>query len=456
MGSVLLVSMLSQPRIFLAMSRDGLLPPFFSEVHSRFGTPWKAQLLTGIVVALVGSLIPLTILVEFVSIGTLMAFLFVCICVPILRHTRPDLPRPFRCPWVPLVPILGALMCLVLMLSLPATNWYRLLGWFGVGLIIYCVYGRRHGVGDQHRILTAADVERTIAEEMEAAAEDHDEAALATLGQLHAQQQNDEEEEEEQKPEKDEEAGAANDKDDGLHLGPVMIMHSKNSFSQGMDELVPRPSISITNKHEVTSAIQSQDRGSAATDPIRAAPAPQSEVELAALTLAAAAAAPPPESVQSGWRTGQWPVSPATDAALQARRSQVAEEDGALPAIIVTEGAPSSSSAALASSPGVGGLLPPVHECVSGRPSALSTSSSFLPVPRPAAFSFPSNSSASEHFDGDLSGRIDRAPTTLPAPVAPRPPSPPARAGESEAQRREREEIEEALRATRKHMYSVP
>jgi hypothetical protein len=454
MGSVLLVSMLSQPRVFLAMSRDGLLPPFFSEVHSRFGTPWKAQLLTGIVVALIGSLIPLTILVEFVSIGTLMAFLFVCICVPILRHTRPDLPRPFRCPWVPLVPILGALMCLALMLSLPATNWYRLLGWFGVGLIIYFVYGRRHGAGDQHRILTAADVARTIAEEMEAAVEDHDEAALATLGQLHAQHQNDEEEEEEQQPEKDEGAGAADDKDDGSHLGPVMIMQSKNSFSNGMDELVPRPSISITNKHEVASAIQSQDRDAAATDPIRPAPAPQSEVELAALTLAAAAAVPPPESVQSGWRTGQWPVSPATDAALQARRSQVTEEDGALPPIIVTEGAPISSSAELASSTGVGGLLPPVHECASGRPSALSTSSSFLPVPRPAAFSFASGSSVSEHFDGDLSGRIDRAPT-LPAPAAPRP-SPPAREVESEAQRREREEIEEALRATRKHMYSVP
>jgi hypothetical protein len=233
-------------------------------------------------------------------------------------------------------------------------------------------------------------------------------------------------------------------------------MHSKNSFSNGLDELVPRPSISITNKHEVASAIQSQDRDAAATDPIRPAPAPQSEVELAALTLAAAAAAPPPESVQAGWRTGQWPVSPATDAALQARRSQATEEDGALPPVIVTEGAPSSSSAAaLASSPSVGGLLPPVHECVSGRPSALSTSSSFLPVPRPAAFSFASNSSASEHFDGDLSGRIDRAPT-LPAPVVPRPSSPPAREVESEAQRREREEIEEALRATRKHMYSVP
>ena len=153
--SVLLVTMLSQPRILMAMSRDGLLPPFFRAVHPRFHTPWKGTIVTGIVVGLVGSLIPLTVLVEFVSIGTLMAFTFVCIAILILRHTQPDRPRPFRCPWVPLVPILGILFCLCLMFSLPATNWYRLGAWFAIGCIVYFFYGRKYGIGDQHRLATA-------------------------------------------------------------------------------------------------------------------------------------------------------------------------------------------------------------------------------------------------------------------------------------------------------------
>lgn len=143
--------MLSQPRILMAMSRDGLLPPFFRAVHPRFQTPWKGTIITGIVVGLLGSLVPVTVLVEFVSIGTLMAFTFVCASVLILRHTQPDRPRPFRCPLVPLVPILGMIFCIALMFSLPATNWYRLLVWFGIGCIVYLCYGRRHGIGDEHR-----------------------------------------------------------------------------------------------------------------------------------------------------------------------------------------------------------------------------------------------------------------------------------------------------------------
>lgn len=149
--SVLLVTMLSQPRILMAMSRDGLLPPFFRAVHQRFHTPWKGTIVTGIVVGLLGSLIPVTVLVEFVSIGTLMAFTFVCVAVLILRHTQPDRPRPFRCPLVPLVPILGIIFCIGLMFSLPATNWYRLLAWFGLGCIVYFLYGRKYGIGDEHK-----------------------------------------------------------------------------------------------------------------------------------------------------------------------------------------------------------------------------------------------------------------------------------------------------------------
>lgn len=105
----------------------------------------------GVVVGVVSSTIPLTILVEFVSIGTLMAFTFVCISVLILRRTHPDLPRPFRCPLVPLVPVAGALLCILLMFSLPATNWYRLACWFGLGCVVYLLYGRKHGIGDRHR-----------------------------------------------------------------------------------------------------------------------------------------------------------------------------------------------------------------------------------------------------------------------------------------------------------------
>ena len=127
MTSVLLVTMMGQPRVTLAMARDGLLPmSFFGAVHPTYGTPYKSTVLTGCVVAALSSLIPLSILVELVSIGTLLAFFIVCVSVLVLRRTQPDVPRPFRCPWSPLIPSLGAFLCLMLMLSLPGSNWYRL------------------------------------------------------------------------------------------------------------------------------------------------------------------------------------------------------------------------------------------------------------------------------------------------------------------------------------------
>lgn len=143
--SVLLVMMLSQPRILLAMARDGLLPPgFFAAVHSRFQTPWKSTIVTGIVVGLLGSLLPIDVLSELVSIGTLWAFVIVCAAVLVMRRTHPLQERPFRAPLVPLVPILGIGFCLALMFSLPWENWLRLVGWLGIGLVIYFAYGRRH------------------------------------------------------------------------------------------------------------------------------------------------------------------------------------------------------------------------------------------------------------------------------------------------------------------------
>jgi APA family basic amino acid/polyamine antiporter len=145
--SVLLVLMLSQPRIFLAMARDGLVPPeMFGAVHPRFRTPYKSTILTGVVVGLCAAFIPLRVLAELVNIGTLLAFVIVCAAVLIMRKKQPGAPRPFRCPFVPLVPLLGIALCLVLMFSLPAENWLRLFVWLGLGLVIYFLYGRHHSV----------------------------------------------------------------------------------------------------------------------------------------------------------------------------------------------------------------------------------------------------------------------------------------------------------------------
>jgi APA family basic amino acid/polyamine antiporter len=152
--SVLLVMMLSQPRVMLAMARDGLVPKgFFGDVHPKFRTPWKSTILTGVFVALMAGFIPLSILAEMTSIGTLFAFVIVCGAVLVMRKTNPNANRPFRAPLVPLIPILGILTCLLLMFSLPAENWYRLIIWLGAGLVIYFLYGRRHSVMAQHRHL---------------------------------------------------------------------------------------------------------------------------------------------------------------------------------------------------------------------------------------------------------------------------------------------------------------
>src|SRR5262249_53210182 len=145
--SVLLVLMLSQPRVMLAMARDGLVPPgFFGAVHERFRTPWKSTILTGVFVGSMGALVPLRVLAELVNIGTLLAFVIVCAAVLIMRRTHPEAERPFRCPLVPLVPILGIAICLLLMFSLPVENWIRLAVWLLLGFIIYFAYGRHHSV----------------------------------------------------------------------------------------------------------------------------------------------------------------------------------------------------------------------------------------------------------------------------------------------------------------------
>ena len=142
--SVLLVMMLGSARVLMAMSRDGLLPPFFGAIHPSFRTPWKGTLVVGSAVAAMAGLLPLDALLEMTNIGTLFAFAVVCGAVLVMRRVNPTAPRPFRCPLVPVVPVVGVLACLLLMLSLPAANWARLIGWMAIGLAIYFTYGRHH------------------------------------------------------------------------------------------------------------------------------------------------------------------------------------------------------------------------------------------------------------------------------------------------------------------------
>ncbi|HWB77072.1 MAG TPA: amino acid permease [Nannocystaceae bacterium] len=144
LASVVLVMIMAQPRIFYTMARDGLLPKSLAKVHPKYKTPYVATLLTGSVAAVLGGLFPIDILGHLVSIGTLFAFMIVCAGVWLLRRQDPDAPRAFRTPWVPVVPILGILMCGYLMWGLGAETWLRLIIWMGLGLAIYFLYGRRN------------------------------------------------------------------------------------------------------------------------------------------------------------------------------------------------------------------------------------------------------------------------------------------------------------------------
>jgi APA family basic amino acid/polyamine antiporter len=145
--SVLLVTFLSQARIFLAMARDGLLPQgIFAAVHPRFRTPHISPMLTGAFICLLTAFTPMTTLQNMVNIGTLLAFVIVCAAVLILRISRPDVPRPFRCPLAYVLAPLGIAVNLLMMLFLPLSTWLRLFGWLAIGFVIYFAYGRRHSV----------------------------------------------------------------------------------------------------------------------------------------------------------------------------------------------------------------------------------------------------------------------------------------------------------------------
>jgi APA family basic amino acid/polyamine antiporter len=157
LSSVMVVMMMAQPRIFYAMSKDGLLPPFAKKIHPRFRTPHITSIITGVVVALAAGFTPIGTLGELVSIGTLLAFVIVSVGVIFLRYQRPELERPFRTPWVPFVPILSALVSLALMAGLPFDTWMRLIIWMVIGVVFYFAYGYSHSeVRHRDEVLHAA------------------------------------------------------------------------------------------------------------------------------------------------------------------------------------------------------------------------------------------------------------------------------------------------------------
>jgi basic amino acid/polyamine antiporter, APA family len=143
--SVMLVMLLGQTRVLYSMANDGLLPKkFFADIHPKWRTPWKNTILVGLLAAVVGSLVPIDDIGKMVNIGTLLAFVIVCIAVMMLRRTDPDQPRPFRTPWVPLVPILGVIFNGYMMYRLGWINWARLIIWLAIGLVVYFTYGQKH------------------------------------------------------------------------------------------------------------------------------------------------------------------------------------------------------------------------------------------------------------------------------------------------------------------------
>jgi APA family basic amino acid/polyamine antiporter len=150
-SSVILVMLLGQTRVFYTMSKDGLIPPVFSALHPKHQTPYKSQWVFFVFVGLFGAFIPDSIVGNMTSIGTLFAFVLVCIGIIILRKKSPEIPRPFKTPWVPFVPVLGAITCLLMIAGLGISNWMRLIVWLIIGFFIYFGYSRKNSKVQQAR-----------------------------------------------------------------------------------------------------------------------------------------------------------------------------------------------------------------------------------------------------------------------------------------------------------------
>jgi APA family basic amino acid/polyamine antiporter len=149
--SVIMVLLMGQSRVFFSMSKDGLVPAIFSEVHPKFKTPWKSNILFAVLVSLFAGLVPVSVVGEMTSIGTLFAFVLVCIGVLVLRKKQPNAPRAFRTPWVPFVPVMGIIVCLYLMYALPIDTWIRLFVWMAIGIAIYFLYSKKHSKLNQQQ-----------------------------------------------------------------------------------------------------------------------------------------------------------------------------------------------------------------------------------------------------------------------------------------------------------------
>jgi APA family basic amino acid/polyamine antiporter len=149
--SVIMVLLMGQSRVFFSMSKDGLVPAIFSEVHPKFKTPWKSNILFAVLVSLFAGLVPVSVVGEMTSIGTLFAFVLVCIGVLVLRKKQPNAPRAFRTPWVPFVPVMGIIVCLYLMYALPIDTWIRLFVWMAIGIAIYFLYSKKNSKLNQQQ-----------------------------------------------------------------------------------------------------------------------------------------------------------------------------------------------------------------------------------------------------------------------------------------------------------------
>jgi basic amino acid/polyamine antiporter, APA family len=143
-SSVILVMLMGQSRVFFSMAKDGLVPKVFSELHAKFKTPWKSNVLFFIFVGLIAAFVPASVISDMTVIGTLFAFVLVCLGIIVLRKTNPTLHRPFRTPWVPVIPILGIIVCTGLIYTLGPANWLRLLIWLIIGAFIYFGYGMKN------------------------------------------------------------------------------------------------------------------------------------------------------------------------------------------------------------------------------------------------------------------------------------------------------------------------